>query len=316
VTSAQGVSVARVVPVGNAGDVTGANPSLPAVHVKNVLVPLDGSELALQAMPTARVLAQRLGADLHTVTVADSEDDAERARALASAALGGPLAAGRVSVVTEGDPADVIARRAGTLGSCVVCMATHGRGRLGGALVGSVARSVLQRSDAPVIALGPSADNPGWSPRPRNWPEPLSVARIVACVDGSTTSEQVLPLAAAWAQALDMSLTIVTVIEDAPAPIRPDRRQSRYSGHEDAKSYIEELVRHWRAQLPGTDGEVVRDPLGPASGMRAHLDQRPAGLVALTTHARSGMQRVVLGAAAASIVHASVAPCLVAPVRP
>ena len=217
-------------PVDNAEGVTGANPSRPAVHVTSVLVPLDGSELALQAMPTARVLAQRLGADLHTVTVADGEDDAERVRALASAALGVPLAAGRVSVVTEGDPAEVITRRAETLGSCVVCMATHGRGRLGGALVGSVARSVLQRAVAPVIALGPSADNPGWSPRPRNWPEPLSVARIVACVDGSTTSEQVLPLAAAWAQALDMSLTIVTVIEDAPAPIRPDRRQSRYGG--------------------------------------------------------------------------------------
>ena len=115
----------------NAEGVTGANPSRPAVHVTNVLVPLDGSELALQAMPTARVLAQRLGADLHTVTVADGEDDAERARALASAALGVPLAAGRVSVVTEGDAAEVIARRAETLGSCVVCMATHGRGRLG-----------------------------------------------------------------------------------------------------------------------------------------------------------------------------------------
>jgi nucleotide-binding universal stress UspA family protein len=304
-----------VSPVDNAEGVTGADPSLPSVRVKNVLVPLDGSELSLQAMPTARVLAERLGADLHTVTVADREDDAERSRTLASAALGVPLDSSRVSVVTDGDPADVIARRAESLGSCVVCMATHGRGRLGGALVGSVARSVLQRSDAPVIALGPSADNPGWSPRPRLWPEPLSVARIVACVDGNTTSEQVLPLAAAWAQALDMSLTIVTVIEDAPAPIRPDRGHRGYGGHTDAESYIEQLVRHWRTQLPGTDGEVVRDPLGPASGMRAHLDQRPAGLVALTTHARSGVQRVLLGAAAASIVHASIAPCLVAPVR-
>ena len=286
------------------------------MHVKNVLVPLDGSELALQAMPTARVLAQRFDADLHTVTVADGDDDADRARALASAALGVPLGDDRVSVVTEGDPADVIARRAETLGSCVVCLATHGRGRLGGALVGSVARSVLQRSGDPVVALGPSADNPGWSPRPRSWPEPLSVPRIVACVDGSTTSEQVLPLAAAWAQALDMSLTILTVIEDAPAPIRPDRGQSRYGGHADAESYIDQLVQQWRTQLPDVDGEVVRDPIGAASGIRAHLDQRPAGLVALTTHARSGMQRVLLGAAAASIVHASVAPCLVAPVRP
>ena len=69
-------------------------------------------------------------------------------------------------------------------------MATRGRGRFGGALVGSVARSVLQRADSPVIALGPSADNPGWSPRPRNG-RSRSGARIVACVDGGTTSEQV-----------------------------------------------------------------------------------------------------------------------------
>ena len=41
--------------------------------------------------------------------------------------------------------------------------------QIGGRAVGSVARSVLQRAVAPVIALGPSADNPGWSPRPRSW---------------------------------------------------------------------------------------------------------------------------------------------------
>src|SRR6185295_12026912 len=157
-STSSGTTTARGRPLaaremGNAGGVTGTNVSLPAVHVKNVLVPLDGSELSLQAMPTARVLAERLGADLHTVTVADREDDAERARALASAALGVPLDSSRVSVVTDGDPSDVIARRAETLGSCVVCMATHGRGRLGGALIGSVARSVLQRSGDPVVAL-------------------------------------------------------------------------------------------------------------------------------------------------------------------
>jgi nucleotide-binding universal stress UspA family protein len=302
--------------VGNAGLVTpDAMPSIPVVDIRNVLVPLDGSELSLQAMPTARVLAQRFDADLHTVTVAAAGDDADRARALASAALGVPMGDDRVWVVTEGEPAEVIASRTETLGSCVVCLATHGRGRLGGALVGSVARSLLQRSPDPVVALGPSADNPRWSPRPRSWPEPLSVPRMVACVDGSTTSEQILPVAAAWARALDMSLTIVTVIEDAPAPLRPAGGQSRYGGPVDAESYVEQLVQQVRTHLPDTDGEVVPDPTGAAGGIRVHLDRRPAGLVALTTNARSGMQRVLLGATAAGIVHASVAPCLVVPVR-
>ncbi len=293
---------------------TDARTTPPDLQVRHVLVPLDGSEFALQAMPTARVVAERFGAELQTVSVAGADEDAARLRALAAATLGVDAEDERVFVVAEGDPAEVIARRAEALGSCVVCLSTHGRGRLQGAVVGSVARSVLQRSTDPIVALGPSADNPGWSPRPRSWPEPLSVPRIVACVDGSDTSEQVLPIAAAWARALEMSLTILTVIEDAPPPIQPQRQQSRYGASADAETYIEELVQQWHEMAPGVDGEVVRDPISVAGGLRLHLEERPAGLVAVTTHARSGMQRALLGATAASIVHASVAPCLVAPV--
>jgi len=266
-------------------------------------------------MPTARELAQRFGADLQTVSVVRGDREAERVRALGSATLGVALGDDRVFLVTEGDPAEVIARRAEALGACVVCLTTHGRGRLHGALVGSVARSLLLRGLDQIVALGPAADNPGWLPRPRSWPEPLSVPRIVACVDGTDTSEEVLPLAAAWARALEMSLTILTVIGDEPEPIGRDANRNRYGPHADAELYIADLVQRWGSSVPDADGEVLRDPIGPASAIWAHLDRRPAGLVALTTHARSGMQRVLLGAAAASIVHASIAPCLVAPVR-
>lgn len=289
---------------------SGSSP--PRLEVKHVLVPLDGSEFALQAMPTARVLAGRFGAELHTISVVEADDEAKRVRALASAALGTEVGDGHALVVAGGDPSEAITRRAQGLGSCVVCLTTHGRGRLHGAIVGSVTRSVLQRSSEPLVALGPMADNPGWSPRPRSWPEPLSVPRIVACVDGSDTSEQVVPIAAMWARALSMSLTILTVAEDAPPPAEPERR---YGSSGVAETYIEELVLRWRGNAPDVDGEVVRDPVGLASGIRMHLDQRPTGLVAVTTHARSGMRRVLLGAAAASIVHASVAPCLVAAVQ-
>jgi nucleotide-binding universal stress UspA family protein len=289
-------------------------PALAELEVRHVLVPLDGSELSLQAMPTARELARRLGADVQTVSVVGAED-ADRVRILASAAVGAEMGEDRVFVVRDGEPAEVIARRARELGSCVVCMSTHGRGRLRGAVIGSVARSVLERSEGPIVALGPMADNPGWTPRPWDWPEPLSVPRIVACVDGSDAAEQVLPLAATWAQALNMSMTIVTMIEDAPPPERPERLKSRYGSHADAESYIDALAQEWGTGPCDVDGLVVRDPLGPASGLRAHLEERPAGLVAVTTHARSGWRRALLGAGAASIVRASVAPCLVAPVR-
>ena len=286
-----------------------------ALRIDHVLVALDGSELALQAMPTARALATRLAADVHTISAANDERDATRLQAMAAAALATDASDPRVSVETGTDPAETIAQRRAELGACVVCMASHGRGRLGGALVGSVARSVLLRAAEPMVVLGPSADNPGWSPRPLLWPEPLSVPRIVACVDGSDGSEEILPVAMAWGRALDMALTILTVARDVAPASGGEAASDRYGEHGDADAYVDALVDRWRDASVEVDGHVERDPIGAASGVRAHLAARPAGLVALTTHARSGLQRARLGAQAANIVNASVAPCLVAPVR-
>lgn len=283
------------------------------VQVQHVLLPLDGSEFALAALPTAQTLGERFGAGIHTIGVATAPDETERLREFGASALGLAVGDDRVSVVESDDVAGSIARRASELIDCVVCLSTHGRGRLSGAMIGSVARSLILRSSAPLIAVGPSADRPGWSPSPR-WPGPLSVPRVVACVDGSTTSEEVLPVAAGWARALDMSLTILTIAADSPVPLRPPK-DALYGASGDSTSYIDALVERWRHTASEVTGQVVLDPLGPASGIRAHLDQHPAGLVALTSSARTGMQRLLLGAAAASMVHASVSPCLVVPMQ-
>lgn len=284
------------------------------LDVRHVLVPLDGSDFSARALPTAQALAARLQADVHAVTVT-APDDAQQIRGRAAAALGVSAEDARISVMIGTNPAEAIARRAADLGSSIVTMSTHGRGRLSGALIGSVARSLLRRSPDPIIAVGPRADEPGWIPRPRGWPQPLSIPRIVACVDGTSTSEQVLPVAARWATVLGMSLTILTVIEEEPAPLRPERRPSRYGPHPDAAAYIGSLVEEWGDRAPAVRGEVVRDPIGPASAIRTYLSQQPAGLVAVTTHARSGLDRAVLGATAAGIVNASTAPTLVVHAR-
>lgn len=282
----------------------------------HVLVPIDGSELSLRALPTARALAERLDAEVQSISIATDAHDAARLRTISAAMLDVDDEDERVSVMIGAEPAQAITVRAHELSPSVVCMSTHGRGRLSGALIGSVARSVVQRSPEPVVVLGPSADNPGWKPRPRRWPEPLSIPRIVACVDGTAASEQILPIAASWASTLDMALTILTITEDAPRSVDGAPRDRNYGPDGDADSYIEDLVKTWREKVANVDGEVERDPISPASGLHHHLDQRPAGLVAMTTNARSGLDRLFLGATAASLVHASVSPCLVAPVRP
>lgn len=287
-------------------------PPGPDVAVDHVLVPLDGSELALAALPTARALAARFGARLHTVSVARDATEAPRLRSLAAAALGVGLDDPQLHVVVGDDPAASIVGQAEQLDRSVVCLSSHGRGRLSGAVIGSVARSILQRTPRPLVVLGPNADRPLWFPV-RSWPEPLSVPRIVACVDGSRASEAVLPVSAGWARALGAELTILTVVQDTPEPLRPREPAEHYLPTGDPQTYLEELVGRWRTSAPEVTVVRQADPLSPASGVRAHLEEAPAGLVALTAHAREGWSRVALGAAAADITYASTVPCLIVP---
>jgi nucleotide-binding universal stress UspA family protein len=137
------------------------------------------------------------------------------------------------------------------------------------------------------------------------------VDRLGASVDGTPTSEEVLPIATGWAIALEMRLSIVTVAEDAPIGLS-GTRPNRF-GPEDPQAYVDGLAGQWRQVVPGTTGEVVLDPIGPVTGLRNHLTEHPAGCVAVSTSARSGFDRLRLGAMAADIVAASTVPTLVCP---
>ena len=284
-----------------------------AVRYRHVLVPLDGSRFAAAALRTAQALAARFGAELHAVSVAEHDDEVDVMRSAAAAALGPSAGPEQVHVVVGDDAAAAIAATATDLGSALICMSTHGRGRIAGAVVGSVARSLLQATREPIVVVGPFADRP--SPFVESAPPvPLSVRRLVACVDGAPASESVLPVAGGWADALGMSLTIVTVAEPSPPPLRPDAAWHRRHGpDEDADAYAARLGEKWKDVAADVDTKVVYDPISPADGVRTYLDQHPAGMVAVTTHARTGLRRVLLGADAANIVHASTAPTLVVP---
>jgi nucleotide-binding universal stress UspA family protein len=63
-----------------------------------------------------------------------------------------------VAVVRDGNPAEVIAEVRKEHGCDVVIVGTHGHGRLGRALLGSVAQNVLRTVDVPVLVVRSVAD--------------------------------------------------------------------------------------------------------------------------------------------------------------
>ena len=279
---------------------------------RHVLVPLDGSEFAAAAVPTAQALAGRFSATLHTLSVADSPGEVEKLRSDAAAAAGLAASDDRVSVVVGGDPVAVIEQHVAALDSCLVCMSTHGHGRFAGALIGSVARSLLESTRDPIVAVGPLADRPREvAPRP---PAPLSIPRLAACVDGSPLSETVIPVALDWAAALSMSMTVLTVAEPTPPPVRPDATWRRHHGpDEDADAYVQRLAAQCSGRAVAVDTHVVYDPIGPGPGIQAYQDEQPTGLIAVTTSTRTGLDRAVFGAGAAAMVQWSRSPALVVP---
>ena len=279
---------------------------------RTILVPLDGSHFSAGALTTARALAARFDAPIHAVSVVLSELDRERARAEAARALDTQPDDPRIHVEVDADVAGAVHRRAGELDACLLCVATHGRGRVPGTFIGSTARDIVERAHEPVVVAGPYVVHPDTEDRTAI--RPLGVDHIVACVDGTRDAELGLPVAAAWADALGMKLSLVTVAEPCPPPVRIGAPWRRHHGpNEDADEYVRRLAEHWAFAAPGVDAAVVYDPIGPAPGMKTYLAAHPTGLIAVTSHVRAPLSHLVLGSGAAAIVHASTAPALVIP---
>jgi nucleotide-binding universal stress UspA family protein len=289
------------------------------LHFDRVVVPLDGSDLAAAALPTARAAATRFGAALAPVAVAQDEDDVGRLVDAVAATVDADVAA-RLEVVVAAEPAKAIAAHADAHadpgGRALVVMSTNGRGRVAGAVLGSVARDVLASATSPLVVVGPNADRPGQlvgrpRRRPERWPEPLAEGDVVALVDGTASSGAVLPVAAQWAAALDRELVVLTVAEDAPP--RLDGTSGNRFGPDDAAGYVEALAARAPTDGPVVRAELVHDPLSVAEGVKAYLRAHPTALLALTASGRTGLDRLRLGATAAEIVRRSTAPALVVP---
>jgi nucleotide-binding universal stress UspA family protein len=270
-------------------------------RVEIVLVPLDGSEFSERALPVAARLARRLGAEIHLLSAVDDEADvARRKEQLDAYEL--PCLGLRRSVVISPDPARAIHEELRRLGPrAVACMASHGRGR-SAALVGSVATDVVARGHDPLVLVGPL---------PPEYPDGHG---IIVAVDETPASADLLPVCLGWAGLLGEPLTVATVAEPVPPPVRPDRPVRRVFGPDgDVHEFLDRLVAPLRAAGHTVETLALFDPISPADGLEAHLKNHPASLVVVSSRTRAGPARLVFGNVAAAIVRRSPSPVLVVP---
>ncbi len=144
----------------------------PGVRLKKILVPLDFSGVAKDALPWATFLAARFGAELiltHVVekfpinyllgsgltneTIAplikQSEADLERIARGVSKPIGVKISA----VVRNGSPYEAICEAARTLNADLIVLTTHGHTGLKKVWLGSTAERVVRHSPCPMLVV-------------------------------------------------------------------------------------------------------------------------------------------------------------------
>jgi nucleotide-binding universal stress UspA family protein len=125
-----------------------------------ILLPLDGSELALRSVDFLLALPRAPELELVLVeVVSDSSDCVEARNRLDGTARRFRASGWRavdVIVVEANEKADAIVATARERGADLIAMSTRGLSGLRHLMLGSVAEGVVQRSDVPVLLLTPT----------------------------------------------------------------------------------------------------------------------------------------------------------------
>ena len=299
-----------------------------AATLPRILVPLDGSTLAEEALGTAVALARQSGAEVHLVTVqppvvpAGAEfgiteavpfvtgvrEDVECYLTLMTARLARAHGVRVAPAVLEGDPANRLAEYARTRSIPLAIMTTHGRGGFGRFCLGSVANRLLRQIEAPVLLLrhGVRCGEAGFE-------------RILVALDGSPTSEEALIRAIELgALAASPLYTLVRVVEPPSPLLTPIGAFPSFCDDPSlywvmaAAANRLAVVAQWM-RLCGLSVETQVLVGDAADQLVAFADRTQSQLIVVGTRAARGLDRLILGSVADTVVRNARQPVLVVP---
>ncbi len=278
--------------------------------LSSILVPLDGSSLSERALPYAARLASAPGSRLVLVRAVETDrdmvDGAGSPRAY--------LEEHACRLETDGVTVDVAVawgmaapailseiRRHAVDG---VVMSTHGRSGLGRWLYGSVADRVLRRAGIPVLLVPPNVG--------RAWPGD-DIPRILVTLDGSDLAAEILRPAVELASALGAELVLLLVLtppmDGLYAEAIPFSGIAPGVELDQARSYLDMQAQELRGL--GVAASVHAKVGQPISTIVDTALAEECDAIAMATHGRGGLARLVLGSVATGVLQRSSVPLLV-----
>lgn len=281
---------------------------------QKILVPLDGSELAEQAVPYVEWLAKKLNSEVILITVCLPGAPLERALTEYIERRAERLQSLKIktrSVCIEGEPAASIIDFAGKNDVSLIVISTHGRTGIGHWPLGSIASKIVQRSHIPVFLIK--------SGHPAAADTDKKLHKILVPLDGSQFAEAIIPYVESLAKTICSEVVLARIIEPVRLPhLAAYREREKYEQEytarleREAKRYLTKK----RAPLRARDIKVssALQQGKPAETIIQYAEDKSVNLIALTTHGFSGISKWAYGSVASRIIEGSTKPVLL--VRP
>ena len=304
-----------------------------------IVVPLDGSALAEQALPYAVKLATRLNGSLLLMRaidlpplVSDTPDHelqyietAENYLDEVSKTISDPTVEPHIekervqTLVVYGEKAKEIAEIAPFEKADLVVMTTHGRTGLSRLIMGSVAAKIIQISGLPVVLIRPKkveeSHNISRLISDFNGQNIMAIGgRLLVTLDGTPEAEAALEPACEMAQKLGLTLYLLQVVK-ASFPVEVGYFGPGYIDSDEAKVKKEEAYSYLdqvQARLAAKCRDIVKAVRvgDPVKEIVDYSNQIGASMLVMVTHARGTIGRYFIGSVSEEVMRQTHLPVM------
>lgn len=269
--------------------------------IDEILACLDGSEFAEAILPYAVGISRSLGAQLSLLRIVEDGEESPAAQDYLKR-IAERFAAREKLRKSKVDAASAILDELRERPFSLAAMTSHGRTGMLEAILGSVAFRVVRGAGRPILLYRPLDQ-----PQVRSRDVKIEITSVVAALDGEDFSARILSHAAEMASALGARLELIQALPTAgsqaeiPADLRRDVLESSYLQRE-----AHGIVRKHGLEV---DWEVLHGRA--AEAIIRYLKGRRDVLLAMTSHARLGLERTLFGSVTAECLRRAGVPMLV-----
>ncbi len=284
--------------------------------IRRALIPLDGSELAKQVIPhllrfitpdqTELLLMTALSSTSHSLaedvlahSFQEQISTAKESKAYKQLYdITQELSQTGFNVkdrLLTGIPAKSILQLAEETFVDLIAMSTHGRTGLKRALLGSVADEIVCHARPPVF-LAPAA----ITARPHSTPR-----TILLPLDGTPLAEAAIPIAQQFAQNTGATIFLIRIVK-----LSHEQQDNQTSTEEESATmhYLERIQLQLKLANVPSRYQIATD--NPAEAIIRTMHTEDVDLIVMSTHGRSGVDRIIHGSVTSQIIGSTICPVL------